>query len=259
MRIAISVMIAVLFVVMLAGCSGGGGVPTVTLGSDPVTSPPVGTAAVSPTVAKFGPVANYLPPSGTIINYGVSSLMSMKSRTVRLQFVSYDNVAGTMVLDIQDTSEEGPSHSRFTFWVKPISGQSYCYKRKKVFYDEVRTAETSTFTPGVLMGLFSSTPASVNVTFNEAGHSTGSHTYTEKYLGNATVVAGTTTYSNCVISETSKFMPGDVAKIAMYWAPNKGPIMAALSPAISIKGLTVRLPRWCSMSSAKVTSVTTAD
>jgi hypothetical protein len=79
-----------------------------------------------------------------------------------------------------------------------------------------------------------------------------------KYKGTATVAAGGTNY-NCVISELSNFMPGDISAVQTYWAPNAGPIMASLSPGMRLtQTTTMRLPRWVQLGGLQAESVVTS-
>ncbi|MGE5531959.1 MAG: hypothetical protein ACM3VW_07590 [Bacteroidota bacterium] len=251
------VALLVLIVTFLSGCGGGSGLPSIDLGNNTIIEPPVGTAAVSPDAAKFGPIAAYLPPSGTIVNYRMSRFLTRDSNQMRVQFKNYDNTAGTAVVRI--TYYDGPDvigDIGYTLWFKALSGKSYVYKRKKIFYDEVRPAELTTFTPGVMMGLFTGTPLATNVEFTSAGHSAGSHTYTSRYLGNANVTAGGQTFSAKVL-EVRNFMAGDPAAMQIYWAAGKGPVMFSLAPVGILKGLAMNSPWWRRIAGGTATSITT--
>ncbi len=253
LRLAVLAVVPVALVV-LAGC--GGGQDVIDLGGNTIIEPPVGTTATTPLVSKFGPIANYLPPSGTVITYKVAGLLRLDSQVIKVKFAAYDNSLGTMTLEVWSyVGGVEETHVKVIGTIKVIGGQSYCVRRKKVFLDEVRDPEITTFTPGVLMGLFDSTVLSKSCSFTCTGHSTGSHSFIMKYKGTATVSAGGTNY-NCVISECAGFMPGDISGFQVYWAPGAGPIMATLTPAIRLtQTTTLRLPRWAQLGALHAESV----
>lgn len=241
---------------LIVGC-GGGGRSTINLGDNTIVEPPIGTAAVSPSAAVFGPIANYLPPSGTAITYKLGGLLRFDGNKARLQFKSYNNTTGVMVLDLQvlDGSDV-IGHRTVTLWIKIINGQSYCYRRKQVFLDEVRPFELDSFAPGILLGLFTNNPAQRSCTFTHSGHPGDSYVFIERYQGTANVIAGGESFA-CVISETGNFLTGDPTRMQFYWAPNTGPIMASVSPAILATQVGAgRLPWWCRLGSATAESVT---
>ncbi len=253
-RFGVMPAVTVLLVV-LAGCGGGGG-GVLDLGDNTIIQPPVGTAATTPTVAKFGPIANYLPPSGTIITYKVASLLRVNTQVIRLQFLAYDNTKGTMTLDVRFfTGGIEKKHIKLIGTIKVIGGESYCVRRKKVYVGGGGSDQITTFSPGVLMGLFDSTPASKVCNFTMTGHSTGSRSLTMKYKGTQTVNAGGSSY-NCVVSECANFITGDLSTMQVYWAPGAGPVMAGLTPAMRLtQAKTVHFPRWTQLGSVQAESI----
>lgn len=246
---------------LIVGC--GSGDRVINVGDNTVIEPPVGTEATSPSLTKFGPVADYLPPSGTVINYNMAGIFGENTvHRLRFQFVAYDNTAGSMTLDmrIYEGSYE-QQHERIVAWVKKVNNLSYCWKRKITEYEgSYGFSETRTLTPGVLMGLFSSS-AAVTCTFTEAGAEipTHSHSYRLRYLGTSTITAGGTTYTNCVGNEASNFLVGDILKAQVYWAPQVGPIMVGFSPVISVASSAHgRLPWWSRLMGVSAQSISSA-
>jgi len=229
------------------------------LGDNVVIEPPVGTAVTTPSVTKFGPVATYLPPSGTVINYKITSaLPNMDIDRVRVQFLSYDNVNGIAAIDLrcyEGSYEE--QHQKFQFWIKRISGQSYCYKKKRFnYYDGYTTTQTHNYTPGVLLGLFSSSPSQLTCTYTQVEQGGDTETFTLTYRGTATVVAGGHSYS-CKVVEMSGWSPGDIGRVQFYWAAGVGPVSASIAPAMQLsQNTTLRLPRWTRLGGMEIESVT---
>jgi hypothetical protein len=253
------VALLVLTAVFFSGCGGGSGsrLPSIDLGDNTIIEPPVGTTAVSPDAAKFGPIAAYLPPSGTVVTYRMSRFLTQDMNQMRVQFRNYDNTAGTAILRI--TYYDGPDvlgDVGYTLWFKNLSGRSYVYKRKKIFYDEVRPAEFTVFTPGVMMGQFNGAPLATTVQFTASGHTNKTISYTSRYLGSAPVTIGGEMFSATVL-EMRNFMPGDPAAMQIYWVAGKGPVMFTLAPVGILKGVAMNSPWWRKIAGGSVTSITT--
>ncbi len=251
-------------VALVAGC--GGSQPVLNLGNGFDIEPPVNLQAATPTFAKFGPVAAYLPPAGTKLTYRFSSLVyeDAAPRT-RLEFLWYNNTAGSVGIRTTVMRPGEPDHRKaWIFWVKKIGGQSYIWKRRCTWLDPGSTfgPEVHVFSPGILIGLFSASPKRLNSTWTSTQNGvpeSESPSIYQTYKGTRTVrVAGSKhTTQVCRMTFDQSFL-AEVAGFEIYWLGGVGPVYGEVNPVaklVNTSGAQIQVPRWAKLARVELEDV----
>jgi hypothetical protein len=266
--VSVAIGILVLGLTVAALCTGcGGSEGAADPDGGPGSGPPLAPQAATPNPAKFGPVAGYLPPAGTTLNYAFSAfLYEDAAPRTSLKFVSYDNTQGSVTVETTVRKPGKPAHrKRYTLWFKVIGGQSYIWKRKCTWLDAGAPfgPETTVFQPGALVGLFSSSPKKLKSQWTSTQNGSPepeSPCIYQEYAGTRKVRTGGTTYTAPVSRMTlDAGFVDDIAGFELYWAPGVGPVYGELNPAAKLIGTSSarlgRFPDWAKPLRVELTAV----
>ncbi|MGQ9729880.1 MAG: hypothetical protein ACUVX8_01275 [Candidatus Zipacnadales bacterium] len=239
-------IIAVISVVVCAGLivvGGCGGTSTgVGPGGDLRVDLPENPKATRPDAAKFGPIAAYLPPAGTMLTYRFTRIVFGDTGETVLKFVGYDNSTGSMVVESTVKRWDGPNvKKRWTLWIKRIGGQSYLWKRKCDWLNPRPFGpKTTVFQPGVLLGLFSWSPQTVRNSWTSTHNGVPEDeepAIIVKYRGTSSITIGGTKYTARVnLIRFDKSFVDDIVGIRIYWVEGIGPVCAKIDPAALLVG-----------------------